>query len=372
MREAIAKRMRETIAPKLLPVLFVCLGLSGFTAACLSESESASSPASADTAQVSEVFETPRDVADNVDSPAIWHGPGGEHWILSTAKEGDVIRVHDAATGDSIKRIGGEGTEPGQMDRPNGVAAIDDLMLVVERNNRRVQVFRLPDGESLGSFGEDVLRWPYGLTVYKDGDEYAVYVTDMYETANEEIPPDEELDERVKEFRFSVENGELRSEHVRSFGDTSGPGVLHKVESIWVDPENNRLLIAEELEGESQIKIYRLDGTFAGESISTGYFPHEAEGIVLYTCGDDGYWIATDQDEENNTFHVFDRASLEYLGSFQGETVANTDGIWVTERAFGSFERGAFYAVHDDGNTVAFDWTDVAEALDLRTECSAP
>lgn len=361
--------MREITVPQLLPVLLACLGLSGLTAACLSESESASTSVSADTVQVSEVFETPRDVADNVDSPAIWHGSGGEHWILSTAKEGDVIRVHDAATGDSIKRIGGEGTELGQMDRPNGVAAIDDLMLVVERNNRRVQVFRLPEGEPLGAFGEDLLRWPYGLTVYKDGEEYVVYVTDMYETADEEIPPDEELGERVKQFRFSVEGGELRSEHVRSFGDTSGPGVLRKVESIWVDPPNDRLLIAEELEGESQIKIYRLDGTFAGDSISTEYFPHEAEGIVLYTCGDDGYWVATDQDEESNTFHVFDRTSLEHLGSFRGETVANTDGIAITQEQFGSFEHGAFYAVHDDGNTVAFDWADVVEALDLRTNC---
>ena len=333
-------------------------------------SSQSSSPA-ADAVEITEVFETPRDTDDNVDSPAVWHGPNGEHWLLATAKDGDVIRVHDAATGESMKRIGGEGTGPGQLDRPNGVAVIDDLMIVVERNNRRIQVFSLPGGESLGTFGEDLLRWPYGLTVYaEESGRYVLYVTDMYETPDEEIPPDEELGERIKQFRFSVEGGALRSEHVRSFGETSGPGVLRKVESIWVDPPEDRLLIAEELEGESQIKIYHLNGTYAGESISTKYFPNEAEGIVLYPCGDGGYYLATDQSGTMNTFHVFDRVSLEHVGSFRGETVRSTDGIAVTARQFGPFGSGAFYAVHDDGNTVAFDWTDIARALDLRTDCT--
>lgn len=155
-------------------------------AACQTEAETASQDTATqafadDVARIEEVFETPRDEADNVDSPAVWHGPDGQHWLLATAKEGDVIRVHDAATGEPIERIGGEGTEPGQMDRPNGVATVEDLMLVVERNNRRVQVFRLPEGEPLGAFGQDVLRLPYGLTVYEDGGEYVLYVTDAYE-----------------------------------------------------------------------------------------------------------------------------------------------------------------------------------------------
>jgi 3-phytase len=33
-----------------------------------------------------EAFHTERDESNNVDSPAIWHGPGGENWLLATAK----------------------------------------------------------------------------------------------------------------------------------------------------------------------------------------------------------------------------------------------------------------------------------------------
>jgi 3-phytase len=93
---------------------------------------------------------------------------------------------------------------------------------------------------------------------------------------------------------------------------------------------------------------------------------------MLYECGAaDGYWLTTDQSETQNTFHLFDRTSLEHVGAFRGETVTNTDGIFATEEAFGPFENGAFYAVHNDRGTVAFDWTDIAAALDLERTCAA-
>jgi 3-phytase len=338
-----------------------------------------------DTATVDEVLHTPRNTWDNVDTPAVWHGSEGQHWLLTTAKEGDVIRVHDAATGAPIQRVGGSGSDLGEFDRPNGVAVIDDLMIVVERDNRRVQVFSLPSFEPLGAFGQP-LRWqqavgeggerfrlPYGLTVYKqDNGTYMLYVTDAFAEPDESVPPPSELDQRVKQFRFKVEDGRLRHQHIRNIGATSGPGMLKVVESLWADPAHDRLLIAEEKEGEAQIKVYTLDGTFTGTTISSDYFQSEAEGIMLYECGtEDGYWLTTDQSETQNTFHLFDRTSLEHVGAFRGETVINTDGIFATEQAFGPFENGAFYAVHNDRGTVAFDWTDIAAALDLERSCAA-
>lgn len=336
-------------------------------------SDEAASGEAADTVVIDEAFVTARDTADNVDSPAVWHGPDGQHWLLTTAKEGDVVRVFDAVTGDSLRRVGGSGAAPGAMDRPNGIAVVDDLLLVVERNNRRVQGFALPSFAPLGTFGQQHLRRPYGLTVVPQGgpdDEqtaYTVYVTDAYEAPDESVPPLGELGERVKQYRLTLPGDTLQAELVRSFGDTTGTGVLKAVESIWADPENDRLLIAEEREGESQIKVYDLNGRFRNETIPTRFFPHEAEGIVLYRCDAGGYWITTDQSETGNTFHIFDRADLAYRGSFRGQTVSNTDGIAVTERAFGSFPRGALYAVHNDGNTGVFSWALIADAL--RLEC---
>lgn len=319
---------------------------------------------------LTEVFHTERDEGDNVDSPAFWHGPNGEHWLIATAKETDVMLVYDAETGKFLQRVGGSGTAAGQFDRPNGVAIIDDLMLVVERNNHRVQVHHLPSFETIGFIGEDVLIRPYGLTLYPlpEGG-YMLYVTDNYETPDEQIPPDSELGERVKQWRFTVTDGQLASELIRSFGDTSGPGVLPKVETIWVDPDHNRLLIADE-QGLSH-KIYTLDGEFSGEMMGAAIFQYEPEGLVLYTCPDgSGYWIATDQSHEDNTFHIFDRKTLSHLGAFQAGQTTNTDGVALTQLSYGPFNKGAFAAVHNDGSVSTVSLVDVEKALNLAFDCT--
>ncbi|HET6340994.1 MAG TPA: phytase [Gemmatimonadota bacterium] len=322
-------------------------------------------------ALVEEVFETERDTLDDVDSPTVWHGDEGQHWVLTTAKATDVVIVNDAATGAEVRRIGGTGSGAGQLDRPNGVTAIDDLLIVVERDNARLQAFSLPGLEPLGTFGEEQLRRPYGIAAYQDDQGRAVlYVTDNYELVEDEIPPDSLLGERVEQFRVWLEDGELHHEHVRTFGETTGAGVLRKVETIGVDAANNRVVIAEELEPGSHWKIYGLDGRFSGQVFGRGYFPHEAEGLALYACADGGgYWVATDQDEETNTFHVFDRRTLEHLGAFSGATTRNTDGVALTQTGFGPFPAGAFYAVHNDGNIAGFSWAEIAEELGLRSDC---
>jgi 3-phytase len=177
----------------------------------------------------------------------------------------------------------------------------------------------------------------------------------------------------VRQFRVAVGARSLQAEPLGAFGDTAGPGRLKFVESIAADVPNNRLLIAEELETESHIKVYTLDGKFTGQIIDSGLFPNQAEGIILYACGDTaGYWIATDQGMATNTFHVFDRQSLAHVGSFQGEATLTTDGIALTQRGFADFPSGAFYAVHNDGNVAAFSWAAIADALQLRKDCDLP
>lgn len=320
---------------------------------------------------VREKYITPFDSADNVDGPAIYHGPDSTHWLLATAKDPDVVIVYDAATGAVVRRVGGSGTGKGQMRRPNGILVLgDSLVLVVERDNARVQGFRLPSFESLGTFGERLLRKPYGLTAVADSGVYSVYVTDNYETADEQVPPDRELGARVKQFRVRVANGAVRAEHVRSFGDTAGVGVIRVAESIVADRAQKRLMIAEENTTDSFIKVYDLDGRFTGQTFGRGRFPQQAEGIALYACGDSaGYWITTDQGDSVNTFHVFDRVSLDHLGAFTGATTRRTDGVALTQRAFGPFPAGAFFGSHLDGGVGAFSWADIAAALHLRADC---
>ena len=320
---------------------------------------------------VAERFITAVDSADNVDGPAVWHGAGGQHWLLSTAKSTNVVLVNDAATGAPIRRVGGLGAGAGQLSRPNGITVIGDAALVVERDNHRVQAFRLPGFTPMGTFGDSILRLPYGITWFEEKPgTYMVYVTDNYETAEETTPPDAELGERVKQFRVAIGDAGIRAEHLRSFGDTAGPGVLRVVESIVADAANDRLLIAEETEVDSHIKVYDLDGRFSGRVFGRGYFPQQAEGIALYACGDrDGYWVTTDQGDSTNTHHLFDRITLEHVASFTGAETRRTDGVALTQVAFGPFPAGAFYASHVDASIGALSWAEIASAAGVRGDC---
>ncbi len=320
---------------------------------------------------VEEAWQSERNEADNVDSPAFWAGVGGERWVIATAKSSDRLLVYDATTGAFIRGVGSTGAGNGQMRRPNGIATVDNMAIVVERDNHRVQVFRLPDWKPLGFFGQNDLVKPYGIAVVRDGKDFLLYVTDNYERPDESIPPDAELGARVKMFRMSVRGTNASGTLLRAFGETSGDGVLHIVESICADTVHGRLLIADEDARYNDIKVYDLEGTFTGELVGKGLFKAQPEGIVLYECNDGGgYWVMTDQDHANNTFMVFDRKDFALLGTFTGASTTNTDGIALTQLGFGPFVAGCFFAVHNDGNVTALDWGTVAGLLKLEKECT--
>ena len=334
--------------------------------------------AAAAVATIDERYITALEPQANIDSVAM--APGKPALLFATAKATDVVKVFDASSGVELEELGGSGESPEQYLRPNGVAVADDLLVIVERDNRRVNVRSIPDYRVLGTFGEEELRSPYGLWVQSLGEgEYRVYVTDAYEMPDESIPPNEELDERVKTYRFSVERNavgepsDLNSRFEKSFGETTSPGALRVVESIFGDPAHDRLLIAEEDEDPVTglvIKVYDLDGSFTGEQIGKGAFEAQAEGIALYACEDgSGYWLSTDQADDRTVYHVFDRQSLKHAGAFMGKTTANTDGVWLATEGVPGFDNGAFFAVHDDQAVSAFDWQDIVAALDLES-CS--
>lgn len=318
---------------------------------------------------ISEAYMTDNNKADDVDSPTIWHGQNGEHWIISVCKTSDRLLVHDALTGSFIRAIGVSGSGPGQFNRPNSVAAVDEYAIVVERDNHRLQVFHLPEWTVLGSFGDSALIKPYGLAVTRDSVGYRLYVTDNYETPDEGTPHDSELGRRVKVLSLTIEGKNLTGTLLSAFGATEGDGVLHNVESIFVDTARGRIFIADEGQSYRDFKIYDMDGQFCG-MLGSGVFRYQPEGIVMYSCPNgSGYYICVDQDVSDNTFQIFDRATLEHLGAFAGVATTNSDGIALTQEAFGEFPEGAFVAVNNDGGIAAFDWKSVADTLKLEHRC---
>ena len=323
--------------------------------------------------EVAEALITQATPDENVDSPASWRAPGGATWVIATAKATDRLVVYDGDTGATLRIVGGSGGGAGEFNRPNGVFVIDDLVFVVERDNRRVQALRLPEFTPLGSFGTQELEKPYGLWVRRHEDGYEVLVSDAYMSADDEDapPPLTELDRRFKRYQAKVEQDELRGTLLGTFGATDAAGAIRIPESIWGDEAHARLLISEEDQSlGTRLRVYGMDGNYAGRDLGAGVFHAQAEGMALWQCADgSGYWIATDQYKDRSVFHVFDRISLERVGAFAGRKTANTDGVWLQQGATNAFPRGVFYAVDDDQAVAAFDWRHIAAALKLREHC---
>jgi 3-phytase len=321
-------------------------------------------------AVVEEAFVTAASPQDNLDSPASWTAPDGRRWVLVTAKKTSQIVVFDGDTGERLRTVGRKGKAAGELDRPNGIAVVGDIALVVERDNHRVQAFALPSFAPLLSFGEDVLRKPYGLWARAKDGGIEVIVSDNYMLGadQETVPPLADLGQRFRRYQLGQSNGRWQATLVQTFGETSPEGAVRIAESVWADPANDRLMLAEEdVPTGTRMREYRLsDGRYAGRDVGAGLFQAQVEGIALMTCADgSGYWIVSDQFKDRTLFQVFDRRTLASVGAFAGAVTANTDGIWLEQRGDARFPQGVFYALQDDQAVAAFDMRDVGKALGL-------
>lgn len=313
--------------------------------------------------EVRERWVSEADTAWNLDTPALL-GSGDSAVVLVTAKGTHDLKVFDAATGATLPAIGTPGAGAGQFMRPNAVYTVGDLSLVVERDNHRIQVLKGASTTPAGSFGEAELALPYGIAVAGALPDLTLWVTDDFEATAER-----DLSHRVHRFdvRFA-EDGTPTVLGNRVIGTAEGEGALAVVETIGVDPQRNRLLIADEVQ--KAYLVFDTAGIYQGERMGDGFISGDPEGMALVGCPDgSGYWIATDQQDGASFFRVFRRDDLHYIGTFHGPRTNNTDGVSFAPGSVAGFDGPAFFAVDDDQALSAFAWTDIVDALGLQTGC---
>ncbi|MFH0898033.1 MAG: hypothetical protein V1855_00455, partial [bacterium] len=242
----------------LLTISFYVLGMGGLYLSISHNINAKKSIQRYQTVSIAETFLTEENKANNIDSVAVWHN-NNDHWLIATTKSTHKLFVYDACTGKEIKNIGTFGKGQNQFARPNGIGIIDDLVFVVERDNHRVQAFKLPHFECLGCFAEEKLRHPYGIAIYKKNPTtYHLYITDNFN-----ITDNDSSNKRVHLYNVVHDNNHITENLVETFGKCSGKDALQKVESILADPEHNRLFIADE--SKHCIKIFDING-FSSET----------------------------------------------------------------------------------------------------------
>jgi len=264
-----------------------------------------------------------------------------KHVIVVTVKDKNELHVYNAMNGElknSIKR---------ENAYPNGITTINDqFVLVTERDNQQVAVFN-SSMEFLGSFGNNELRSPYGITFYKqDDNSYKVLVTDSYEYNNPR-------EDRILTWDFNIENESFNVSSASILGNPT----LYQVESIQADKHYNTLLVAEEMK--KHHKIMALDlmtGEVLKEDLGDFNRGNDPEGIALViNKNHQGYWICTEQSKTDNRFHLYDRKTLEHLATMYLDNVSYTDGI-ATAYMHGKW---FLYAVDNDARVAAFELPEI-------------
>jgi 3-phytase len=264
-----------------------------------------------------------------------------KHVIVVTVKDRNELHVYNAMNGElknSIKR---------ENAYPNGITTINDqFVLVTERDNQQVAVFN-SSMEFLGSFGNNELRSPYGITFYKqDDNSYKVLVTDSYEYNNPR-------EDRILTWDFNIENESFNVSSASILGNPT----LYQVESIQADKHYNTLLVAEEMK--KHHKVMALDlmtGEVLKEDLGDFNRGNDPEGIALViNKNHQGYWICTEQSKTDNRFHLYDRKTLEHLATMYLDNVSYTDGI-ATAYMHGKW---FLYAVDNDARVAAFELPEI-------------
>ena len=264
-----------------------------------------------------------------------------KHVIVVTVKDKNELHVYNAMNGELKKSIKRENAFP------NGITTINDqFVLVTERDNKQVAVFN-SSMEFLGSFGNNELRSPYGITFYKqDNSSYKVLVTDSYEYNNPK-------EDRILTWDFSIENESFNVSEASVLGNPT----LYQVESIQADKHYNTLLVAEEMEEHHKVMVLDLmTGEVLKEDLGDFNRGNDPEGIALVINEDhQGYWICTEQSKTDNRFHLYDRKTLENFATMYLDNVSYTDGI-ATAYMHGKW---FLYAVDNDARVAAFELPEI-------------
>ena len=264
-----------------------------------------------------------------------------KHVIVVTVKDKNEIHVYNAMNGEFKKSIKRDNAFP------NGVTTINDqFVLVTERDNKQVAVFN-SSMDFLGTFGNDELRSPYGITFYKQEEGlYKVLVTDSYEYNNPR-------EDRILTWDFKIDNESFNVSSATVLGNPT----LYQVESIYADQHYQTVLVAEEMQ--EHHKVMALDlmtGEVKKEDLGNFNRGNDPEGIALVINKDNnGYWICTEQSKTDNRFHLYDRKTLEYMNTMYLDNVSYTDGI-ATAYMHGKW---FLYAVDNDARVVAFELPEI-------------
>lgn len=321
-------------------------------------------------------------VAHDADDPAVWipEADPARALILGTDKSPRNGGLYVFGLDGAVRQV----ITP--LDRPNNVdveygfslgGKVMDLAVVTEREQHRLRVFGIPpDGGplvDLAPAGIPVLEGqtgnaavPMGIALYRRPSDEAIFAIVAPKTGDR--------DDYLWQYRLQDDGaGGVRGVLARRFGAFSGRGFLpgqgSEIEAVAVDDARGHVYYSDERHG---IRKYYADPDHpqAGKVLAvfgTEGYQGDREGLAIYTGGQAGYIVSSDQIRGGSRLMVYSRddangthALLQAIPTMSDAT----DGLEVVSRPLPGFPEGLLVMMNSRGrNFLLYDWSAVSARL---------
>jgi 3-phytase len=236
-----------------------------------------------------------------------------EYWLFILSKDCSKIFILNALSGKYIKSLGTCGDKVGEFDGPVDMTIYDDYLIILEKDNHRVQIFSLPELVYVGFIGEIELSNPNcieSIKLKKDNKEFCcLYIGDNL---------DNKPSRRKCYFRFIFEINKMGiydTEVLKIEPDNKGE--LGYIESIRYDSVHDNLLIVDKLS--KDIKVFNFENNYK-KTILKDQFKGEPGDIDLMKDNNKGMIFIGDFSRLDNFFHIYSR-DLNYMMTLSSDII---------------------------------------------------
>lgn len=262
-----------------------------------------------------------RVIQENLDSIGVIKTKDGDK-VLVTAKNSGLVYEFNYNTGEQSGKVNY------QFNRPNGIACWGTYVFIVDRNDHKIILYDYNIKNNILEWGNNILKKPYGITVGFVNNDLNIFITD------------DGKDKIVYRLWVSLKNNVING--ITNYVKMMEFGFSSKLESIYLDENKKKLLIADE--GKYLVYIYDFDTNRFINLFGYMVFDNEPEGISKFK----NYWICTNQSKTVNRFiFINDETFNEEFEIKDNINTTNTDGICVFENKL--------FAINNDCQVVCYE-----------------
>lgn len=272
-----------------------------------------------------------------------------EYWLFALSEDCHKIFILNALSGKYIKSLGNNGDKVGEFDKPIDLCVYENFLMVLEKDNNRVQIFSLPELNFISILGEVELSNPKTiecLKLKKKDKEYCCLIV------GDNL--DNKPSRRKCYFKFIFEIDKLGIYVPEVLRVEPKNNELGRIESIKYDSIKDNLFIVDKLT--KNIKILDFNNNYKNTIMNNTYKGEPGEINILNDNKRDGIIVIGDFSRLDSFFHLY-TINCEYLMSLSSETTLKNNCFCIINHNHNKI----LYTTDEDDCVLAYRMIEINE-----------